>query len=221
MTSSQSSLHRKRRILIVDDHPIVRRGFRELIADEADLELCGEAEDVEDALRMAQELRPDIAVVDLSLKSGRGLDLIHQMRSCLPNTRVLVSTMHDEVLFAERALRAGAAGFIGKQEPPEKMVEAIRQVACGEIWLSPRMAGRLLARIGSPSASPEDVLSALSDRELQVFEMIGRGLSTAQIATQLDVSIKTVETHRQRIKVKLGLRTGAELNRYAVQWSMR
>lgn len=218
---SAKPLRGKLRVLIVDDHPIVRRGLRELVADEPDLEVCGEAEGLEDGLRLVVELKPDIVVIDLSLKTGHGFDLLERIKDCSPRTKTLVSTMHNEFLFAERALRAGAKGFISKQEPPEKIVEALRQVAQGEIWLSPRMTSRLLARVGGAAGTPEDGVSALSDRELQVFEMIGRGLSTSEIALKLDVSVKTVESHRQKIKLKLNLRTGAELTRYATQWALQ
>jgi len=206
------------RVLIVDDHPIVRRGLRELIADEPDLDVCGEAEDVDGALQLVDAARPDIVVVDLSLKSGHGLELIQQIKSRDDRIKMLVSSMHDESLFAERALRAGASGFISKQEAPDKIIEAVRQVLDGGVYLSSRMSNRLLSRVSGGQSLDEDPIGGLSDRELEVFEMIGQGLSTKEIAGRLSLSQKTIETHREKIKAKLNLKHGSELGRRAVQW---
>lgn len=206
------------KILVVDDHPIVRRGLRELVADESDLEVCGEAADVTEAMEQLDEVRPDVVVVDLSLRSGHGLDLIRQIKAHNERIKILVSTMHDEALYAERTLRAGAAGFINKQEAPEKMLDALRQVLRGEIYLSSQVASRLLFRLHGNHITDEDPIARLTDRELEVFEMIGQGLSTKQVARKLSLSQKTIEAHREKIKAKLNLHNGAEMTRYATQW---
>jgi DNA-binding NarL/FixJ family response regulator len=199
MAVSSKGRGAKRRILIVDDHPIVCRGLRELVADEPDLEVCGEAADVSEALQQLEATRPDVVVVDLSLKGGHGIELIQKIKARSDRVKMLVSSMHDESLFAERVLRAGATGYISKQESPEKIIDALRQVLRGEIL-------------------EENPIQSLSDRELEVFEMIGQGLSTKQIAKRLHLSHKTVETHREKIKAKLNLSNSAELSRRATQW---
>ena len=218
MTHNDQANQTKYRILIVDDHPIVRRGLRELVADEPDLEVCGEAEDVAQALSQVAETRPDLVIVDLTLKNGHGLDLVQEIKARHGQVKMLVSSMHDESLFAERALRAGAAGYISKQEPPERMIDAMRRVLQGEIYLSSRMSTRLLHRLTTGEAIDEDPVESLSDRELEVFEMIGQGLGTKQIAGKLDLSHKTIETHREKIKSKLNLKNSSELSRHATQW---
>ena len=211
----------KTRILIVDDHPIVRQGLSLLIANEPDLEVCGEAADSGEAVRQLTATRPDLIVVDISLHSGNGIELIKQIRSRDPNVKMLVSSMHDESLFAERALRAGAMGYINKAEATDKVVEAIRQVVRGKIYLSPRMTERMLCRaIGTEESLETSPIDNLSDRELEVFELIGQGLTTRQIANKLHLSPKTVETYRENIKSKLNLSNATELTRHAVQWTL-
>jgi DNA-binding NarL/FixJ family response regulator len=209
---------KKHRVLLVDDHPLVRRGVADVIAREPDLELCGEAADVTEAMRELERTNPDVVVIDLSLRSGHGLDLIEKIKARDPQIKTLVSSMHDETLFAERVLRAGAAGYITKQEPPETLVRAIRQVLRGEVYLSPRMTSRLLRRVTTGTPGGEDPLTGLSNRELEVYEMIGQGLTIQQIAMRLYLSPRTVETHREKIKQKLNIKNSAELNRRAVQW---
>jgi DNA-binding NarL/FixJ family response regulator len=218
MTQHSRFDSKKYRILIVDDHPIVRRGLRELVADEPDLEVCAEAADVAEALREIEKTAPDVVVVDLTLKSGHGLELIQEIRTRHAGTKMLVSSMHDESLFAERALRAGASGYINKQEPPEKIIDAMRQVLRGGVYLSPRMANRLLHRITTGELLGRTPIEGLTDRELEVFEMIGQGLSTKQIARRLELSHKTIGTHREKIKAKLDLKNSSELSRHATQW---
>ncbi len=218
MNDHNHNNHRKYRVMVVDDHPIVRRGLGELVADEPDLEMCGEAEDVAGALQQLETNRPDIVIVDLTLKDGHGLELIQEIKSRNEHVKMLVSSMHDETLFAERALRAGAAGYISKQESPEKIIDAMRRVLRGEVYLSDRMANRLLHRIASGEPVEKSPIESLSDRELEVFEMIGQGLSTKQIAGKLDLSHKTIETHREKIKAKLNLKNSTELSRHATQW---
>jgi len=211
-------LRRKYKVLIVDDHPIVRRGLADLIGSRADLEICGEADGVAEALRQVEAAPPDLVLVDLTLRGGHGLKLIEAIADRHPQVKALVSSMHDESLFAERALRAGASGYISKQEPPERLIEALRQVLRGEIYLSPRMAGRLLHRVTSGEALDKTPVESLSDRELEVFQMIGQGQTTKQIAQTLSLSHKTVEAHREKIKAKLCLKNSSELSRHATLW---
>ena len=209
---------RKHRVLLVDDHPLVRRGVADVIAREPDLELCGEASDVIEALSVLEQTKPDVVVVDLSLKTGHGIELIEKIKARDSQIKTLVSSMHDETLFAERVLRAGAMGYITKQEPPETLLKAIRQVLRGEVYLSPRMTSRLLRRVAEGGMAREDPVQGLSNREVEVYEMIGQGLTIQQIAQRLHLSPKTVETHREKVKQKLNVKNSAELNRRAVQW---
>jgi DNA-binding NarL/FixJ family response regulator len=205
-------------VLLVDDHPLVRRGLAEVISRESDMETCGEAGDVSEALGEVERCKPDIVVVDLTLKTGHGLELLERLKAHAPNLKTLVSSMHDETLFAERVLRAGARGYVTKQEPPEVLVRAIRQVLRGELYLSPRMTSRLLNRVVVGASTQEDPVQTLSNREVEVYEMIGQGLTIQQIASRLHLSPKTIETHREKIKQKLNVKSSAELNRRAVQW---
>jgi DNA-binding NarL/FixJ family response regulator len=221
MTAQQNHLSQnsgKQRVLLVDDHPLVRRGLAEIIAREPDLDTCGEAGDVADAIEAVERGKPNIVVVDLTLKTGHGLDLIEKLKARDPELKILVSSMHDETLFAERVLRAGARGYISKQEPPDALLRAIRQVLRGELYLSPRMTNRLLNRVVVGSAAQDDPVQGFSNRELEVYEMIGQGLTIQQIAGRLHLSPKTIETHREKIKQKLNVSNSAELNRRAVQW---
>jgi DNA-binding NarL/FixJ family response regulator len=209
------------KILIVDDHPIVREGLAARLARQPDFEVCGEAEDVAAALDKVKTARPDVVIVDLSLKSGQGLDLIKRIKALDLDTKMLVSSMYDESLYAERSLRAGAMGYVNKQEVSEKIIDAIRQVVDGKIYLSPRMTERLLQRaVGSAPQLVQSPFETLTDRELEIFKMIGKGMTTRQIANELHLSVKTVETHRENIKGKLTLPNSAELSREAVQWVM-
>lgn len=206
------------RILIVDDHPLVRLGFAQLLSDEEDLVVCGEAESAAEGLRLVGELAPDLVVIDLSLKGTSGLELIKQVRSRRPDLPMLVCSMHDESLFAERALRAGAQGYIGKREAPEDLVTAARAVLAGERYLSPRFAARLEAAGLGPREDLPEPMAVLSDRELEVFELIGRGHGTREIAERLGLAVKTVETYRENIKEKLLIESAPELARRAVTW---
>ena len=204
---------RKSTIFVVDDHPIVRQGFGQLIAHEPDLEVCGGSDNVADALRDIPQLQPDLVLVDISLKDSNGIDLIAKLHSADEQLKTLVWSMFDESIYAERALRAGAMGYLNKQVPIETVVEAIRQVLRGGVYLTPRMASYLVRRMGTQSTAGQSPLASLSDRELEVFRLIGQGLSTQEIARQMSLSPKTVETHRDRIKMKMEFRNGAELNR--------
>jgi len=208
------------RVLIVDDHPPVREALAFRIGRQPDLEVCGEAADTVEALRLVAEARPDVAVVDITLKSGDGIDLIKRIRDRDDRVRILVWSMHGESLYAERALRAGALGYVNKDQATDTIVEALRRVLEGRVWLSEAMAERLLQRaVGSGrqevTRSPVD---ALADRELEVFRLIGQGVKTAEIAERLHLSVKTVETYRDRIRQKLDLSDGTQLAHYATQW---
>lgn len=210
---------RKAKILIVDDHPVVRHGLALIIQDEPDLTVCGEAEGNTEALQLLKDEKPDLVIIDILLKDGNGIDLIKQIRAYEDGTRMLVSSMHDEVLFAERALRAGALGYINKQEATTDLITAIHQVLKGKVYLSARIADRILK---SPKSLDEKSgIESLSDRELEVFEMVGQGLSTREIANRLHLSIKTIETHRENIKKKLSLGSNLELIRQAVHWTLQ
>jgi DNA-binding NarL/FixJ family response regulator len=207
------------RILIVDDHPLVRAGFAQLIGDCPDLEVCGEAADMAEALRKIEESSPQLAIIDLSLAGGSGLDLIERIKSRNKEILMLVASMHDETLYAERVLAAGARGYINKQEAQESIIRAIRQVLGGKVYLSEAMTERLLNGMVDAPAEKRDI-DSLSNRELQVFELIGEGVSSSQIATQLNLSVKTIETHQANIKKKLGLGSAHELNQRAIRWIM-
>jgi DNA-binding NarL/FixJ family response regulator len=209
----------KYRILLVDDHPIVRQGLAEMINQEKDLHVCGTAEDLHAALDKLEELKPDLVVTDISLKNSNGLELLKNIKVRHPKMLVLMLSMHDESLYAVRALRAGAAGYIMKQEATEKVLTAIRQVLVGEIYLSDKMEKKMMQQlVGGKSARTGSPIEDLSDRELEVFGMIGQGHGTRQIAEQLHLSIKTVESHRAHIKEKLHLKNATELVQHAIQW---
>jgi DNA-binding NarL/FixJ family response regulator len=208
------------KVLIVDDHPAVREALAIRIANCPDLEVCGEAADLADALTLVAEHKPDLAIIDISLKTGDGLDLIKRIRARNDNVRMLVWSMHSEGLYAERALRAGAEGYITKELATGQIIEAIRQVLDGKVYLSPEMAENLLHRaVGEGRAAMDhSPVDTLSDRELQVLRLIGKGTKTADIAKRLHLSIKTIETYRDRIRLKLDLSDGTDLTRYAAQW---
>ena len=207
------------RILIVDDHPLVRSGFAQLIGDCPDLEVCCEAADMAEALKLVDNNPPDLAIIDLSLAGGSGLDLIERIKSRNPDILMLVASMHDETLYAERVLAAGARGYINKQEAQENIIRAIRQVLAGKVYLSQAMTERLLNGLVDTRDEKRDI-ERLSNRELQVFELIGQGVPVSQIASQLNLSIKTIETHQAKIKKKLGLGSAHELNQRAIRWVM-
>lgn len=207
-------------ILIVDDHPVVRQGLTLLINQEPDLKVCGEAADANMALKAVKSLNPDMAIIDLTLEVGlSGLDLIKSIHATSADIKMLTLSMHDEKLMAERALRAGALGYIMKQESSENLIEAIRTVLGGNVYLSRNMAGEVLQNFASGSGKVgKSGAGLLTDRELQVFQLIGTGLSTRHIAEQLHVSPKTVEAHRANIKEKLGFDSASKLMQYAVRW---
>ena len=209
----------KTNILIVDDHPIVRQGLAELVNQENDLEVCGQAKDAHQAMKAVKELKPDMAIVDISLKETSGMELIKDLNAQNPNLPVLVLSMHDESLYAERALRAGARGYIMKAEATEKVIMAIRKILSGEVYISDKMASKMMRKlVGSNTEINASPVECLSDRELEVFQLIGKGFGTRQISERLYLSIKTIETYRAHIKEKLNLADAAELLQYAIQW---
>ncbi len=209
----------KYRIVLVDDHPIVRRGLAMLIEDESDMEVIGEAGEAAEAVSMIDKLKPDLAVIDVSLVGTDGIDLIKQIKARGTEAKLLVASMFDETLYAERALHAGANGYINKSEAAEEIVEAIRSVIKGKVWLSSKMTERLLSRVTRGEKDLKRTpIETLSDRELEVFRLIGDGLTTRQIAAKLHLSTKTIETYRDHIKTKLALKHNTELIRRAVQW---
>ena len=213
--------NRKSRVFVVDDHPIVRQGLALLINREIDLEVCGEAENAQAAMQAVTSLKPDILVVDISLNGPDGLDLLKDVHTRYPSLPVLILSMHDESIYAERALRAGAQGYIMKQEATEKVLVALRRILSNEIYVSERIANRMLQRyIGSPVEGRAASIADLTDRELEVFRLIGEGHSTRQIAEQLHISVKTVESYQAHIKEKLSLRSARELVQHAIQWSI-
>ena len=211
---------RKKAVFIVDDHPLLRQGLALLVNRERDLTVCGEAEEAQTAMREITLKKPDILIADISLNGPDGLDLLKNLRMLYPNLPVLILSMHDESIYAERALRARANGYIMKQEATEKVLVAVRRILSGDIYLSDRMANKLLHQyISGASADLNSRLSALSDRELEVFRLIGEGRSTRQIAEKLHLSVKTVETYQAHIKDKLSLHSGRELVQHAIQSS--
>jgi len=210
------------KVLIVDDHPAVREALAIRIANSSDLEVCGEAADLADALMLVAERKPDLAIIDISLKTGDGLDLITRIKARNGHVRMLVWSMHSETHYAERALRAGAHGYITKEQAMGQIIHAMRHVLAGKIYLSPMMAESLLRRAVGEGGTGLDhsPVATLSDRELQVLRLIGKGMRTADIAQQLHLSVKTLETYRDRIRHKLDLSDGQALARYAAQWEL-
>jgi DNA-binding NarL/FixJ family response regulator len=209
-------------VLVVDDHPIVRERLAELINEEPDLRVCGEAEDANEALKAVAATGPDVAIVDISLKDTYGIELIKQLKDLHPRLPVLVLSMHDESMYGERALRAGARGYLTKQEATKRVIDAIRRVLAGEIYVSEKLASTLLRKVaGAAPASGGTPLDVLTDREMEVFQLLGEGKTVKQIADNLFVSVKTVEAHRDHIKQKLNFRTSAELLRFAIEFKLQ
>jgi DNA-binding NarL/FixJ family response regulator len=211
----------KKRILVVDDHPIVRQGLALLLNREPDLVVCGEAEEASGAMHVLASARPDLLIVDISLNGPDGLDLLKNIRTTHPTLPVLILSMHDESVYAERALRAGANGYIMKQEATDTVLVALRRILAGEIYVSDHIANKLLKHYITGSGTLRNSsISDLSDRELEVFRLIGEGHGTRQIAEELHLSVKTVESYQAHIKEKLSLRSARELMQRAIQWSM-
>jgi DNA-binding NarL/FixJ family response regulator len=206
------------RVMIVEDHPLMRKGLREAVEAAPDFEVCGEADGAPAALEMARHAHPDLAIVDLSLREGSGLDLVKCLHAEAPGVRVLVVSMHDEALYAQRALRSGALGYISKTEPEERLRAALREIMQGRIALSGPTAQRILKRSVGSQEAHNGLTESLSDRELEVLELLGEGISTRGIAAKLHLSVKTIETYREKLKSKLQLADGAALARYAAVW---
>ena len=205
-------------VLLVEDHPMFRERLAFMISKRGDMRVCGEADNVHDALQYAEELRPNIAIVDITLRGSNGLDLVKDMKARGIDTPVLVLSMHDEAIYAERVLRAGARGYITKYEASSEVMAAIEQVLNGEVYLSRQMTSRMLGRFAVGKKADANDVTNLTDRELEVFQRIGRGETARDIASAMHVGITTVDTYRARIKEKLGLKNGPELQRRAMEW---
>jgi DNA-binding NarL/FixJ family response regulator len=207
------------RIYLVEDHPIFRHGLRDFIEDEEDMEVCGEAEEIGTAWNEILRLEPDLVLVDISLKGRNGLELVKSLSGWKKELPILVLSTHEESLYAERSIRAGARGYIMKHEATERIIKGLRAVFAGEIYVSPRIASLLLAKtVGKQSVPTLSCEETLSDRELEVFEFFGKGMTTKEISARLNLSPKTIATYRDRIKEKLGIKNSSELIRNAVQW---
>lgn len=207
-------------ILIVDGSPVVRAGLRAILSLEPELCVCAETGTGREALQLARALRPDLAIMDLTLRDSAGLDLIRRLKAQAPETAILVCCLHDESVFAERAVRAGALGFVNKGESTDQVVAAAHRVLSGKVWVSKKVVERVVDGLAAGRPGNPSDIGSLSDRELEVFGLIGEGLSTRAIAERLYLSVKTVETHREKIKRKLAVAGSAELARRAVQWSL-
>jgi DNA-binding NarL/FixJ family response regulator len=215
----EPSACRKTRILIVDDHPLIRGGLVELVGRQQDMEVCGEAGSGREALNSAKELDPDLIVLDLTLGDMDGMDVIHELRVEHSRTVILVLSKSEEAIYAERALRAGANGYVMKHERLQTVLVALRRVRDGGVFLSDPMQARVMSQlVGKKKPVDAPTADSLSDRELQVIEMIGRGMGASQIAKQLHLSVKTIDSHRARIKTKFGLKTAADLRQFAIAW---
>ena len=207
------------RIVVIDDHPILRQGLVQLIDEQEDFEVVGQTDETKKAISLVQQSKPDAIVLDVSLKGSSGIEAAKDIKTIFPQVKILVLSMHDENIYAARALKAGAAGYIMKQEPPDKVIAALRKVLSGEVSVSERYGARLLSNFatgrGDAASSPVDLLS---DRELEVFSLIGNGFGTRDIAQRLNLSVKTIESHRAHIKEKMNLESATELVHYAIQW---
>jgi len=220
-TNVQATVRKATRILVVEDHPLVRRGIIDMLAHEADLTVCGEATTGAEAVALFKSEHPDLIIADLTLREGNGIELIRDIRGLGSRVPILVLSMREETMFAERVIRAGAQGYVAKSAPSERLISAIRQVLRGELALSPHVTERLVRRAAGLHAvtSPTPVPTVLSDRELEIFEMFGRGFTASEIARRLHISAKTVQAHRENIKAKLELATSTALTRYATLWA--
>ncbi|MEY4485270.1 MAG: hypothetical protein RL693_2722 [Verrucomicrobiota bacterium] len=207
------------RLLLIDDHPIMRHGLAQLIRAESDLEVCAEAGTAAEGLKLVAKKKPDLVIVDLTLPDKHGLEFIKDMQTLHPQTLMLVLSMHDESLYAERVLRAGARGYVMKEMAADSLIQAVRRVLAGGIYLSEKMSSNMLEMVaGNRKQTSQSSLEKLTDRELEVLQLIGQGRGTRQIAEQLHVSVRTIDAHRAHIKEKLQLPDGNALVRYAVRW---
>jgi DNA-binding NarL/FixJ family response regulator len=211
----------KTRVLIVDDHPIVREGLGRLIELQSDITVCGEAASAHEALKTIKTSSPDVVIVDISLGKGLGgIELIKEIKARFPQLSILVLSMHDETVFAERLIRAGAKGYVMKEEAPEVILTAIRRVSKGQLYLSENMAARILSHlVSTPSEAEKSPIERLSDREFEIVELLGQGFGASQIAETLHLSVKTIETHFLHIKEKLQIENARKLRQYAISWA--
>lgn len=232
MHTAPTFVAEKKRILLVDDHPVLRQGLLNVINQQPTLVVCGEASNAKEALEYAERLQPDLALVDLSLSGGDGIELLKDLRARQPKLMTMVLSMHDEALYAERTLRAGARGYVMKQEKMDRLLQAINRVLSGSIYVSDKVAAHAVQRLAAggtavaagggvtdEAQAVDAYVERLTDRELQVFRLIGRGFGTRLIAETLHLSRKTIESHREHIKSKLALRDGSELIQRAIQWA--
>ena len=218
-TKTKTDPAAKTKVFLVDDHPLVREWLTQLIQREGDMAVCGEAEDTQQALKEIEETQPDVVIADITLKTTHGLELVKDLQVRRPSLPVLVLSMHDESLYAERVLRAGARGYITKQEATKRILLAIRQVLSGQIYISEKMASRMVHKMVLGRAEEQrSPIERLNERELEVFQLIGRGQGTRRISEELHLGIKTVESYRARIKEKLKLEDGTQLLQHAIQW---
>ncbi len=216
---SAPKISAKRRILLVDDHPVTRHGIAQLLDQQPDLEVCGEAGTAEEAFDYMQSRRPELVVLDVTLPGKPGLEFVKDVATTFPETAVLVFSMHEESLYAERVLGAGARGYLMKSAGGDELINAIRRVLAGKVYLSEDLSATILDSMSGGLRRPSGVLSVLSDREFEVFQLVGEGLPTREIGLRLHISAKTVETHRLKIREKLELKNPAELTKFAVRWT--
>lgn len=209
---------RTARVVIVDDHPALCEGLGHRISAQGDLEVCGHAADVDEALAKIRQVQPDVVIVDIALKNSDGLELIKTLKSRHKQVRALVHSMYEESLYADRCLHAGAMGYVNKEADPDEVIKAIREILAGRVYLSPTMTSTILGRTVSGVEPQSDPIDTLTDRQLEIFRLIGEGLTAHQIADRLHISVHTVETHRENIKRKLNIDTASELTRRAVLW---
>lgn len=216
--AAAASTEKRIRVLVVDDHPTVREGLVHRISAQADMEVCGEAADVREALSLVRELCPDVAIVDIALRGSDGLELVKTLKARNTGVRAVVHSMYEENVYAERCLRAGAMGYVSKEANPADVVAAIRSVLAGKVYLSESMTHRVLGRAAGDGGTADPV-DSLTDRQLEIFRLFGQGKTATQIANELHLSVHTVESHRENIKRKLGVENVSELTRMAVLWS--
>jgi DNA-binding NarL/FixJ family response regulator len=208
------------RVLLIDDHPILRQGIAQLINTQPDFMVCGETDDARKVISSIQATKPDVIILDVSLKGASGIEALKGIKAQFPDIKVLVLSMHEESVYGSRALRAGAAGYVMKQEAPDTVLVALRKVVNGDVYLSPQLSARMLNTFaGNQSSALASPVDALSDRELEVFTLLGQGHGTREIAEKLHLSIKTIESHRAHIKEKLNLKNAMELTHHAIQWA--
>lgn len=218
MQRSRTSKAVVKRIVLIDDHPIMRHGLAQLVRAEEGLDVCGDAGSAREGLEVVSKLKPDLAIIDLTLPDKNGLELVKDIRAAHPATQCLVLSMHDESLYGERSLRAGARGYVMKEEAADQLITAIHKVLSGGLYVSETLNARMLEQVTGASRSKASGMDSLTDRELEILTLVGKGVATKNIATQLSISARTVEAHRAHIKEKLGITDGAALVRYAVQW---